>query len=146
MMKPAAPAPDTPLGVVGFVVHGQDQHPDCGKANFQFLQQIETAHAFEHQIEDRHVGWGLFDRGDRLVGAGRLSANFEVRFVDNPVAEPAADDRVVIDNQNLRPASLRGGCVCTIAHYNYAPSTTEAAVFADKTTASPTRNRACQPV
>ena len=79
-------------------VHGADRHGEAGLARGEGLDEVEAVGVAGGEVDDGH--------GGGLVGGGGLAADEEVGVGVDEVREAAADEGVVVDEED----GGAGGC------------------------------------
>ena len=71
-----------------------------GRVGFEPQQRFQPAFSRQPQVEENDVGPQLWHRFDRRLAAGHLPDELEILLRCEQAAEPLAEDRVIVDNQD----------------------------------------------
>src|SRR5690625_1568061 len=82
------------------VERGQDQAPYARVRLPDISAQVDTVAVWQHHVQHCDIGAGGRDPAPRLRAAGRLSDHLEVRLQVQDTGNTAADDLMVIDEED----------------------------------------------
>ena len=86
-------------------VHREHQHADASGVLGERVQHVEPAATRQVDVEQQHVELGVAGELAQLAVVGRLADDADVAGLVQRVAQPAPDQRVVIDDDDADHAS-----------------------------------------
>ncbi len=86
--------------IADFLVHRKHQHTRGGEVDAEVFDEFEAGAVFEAEVDDGDIGRVGDHRGEGGGGGVGLSADIEIGFEEEEIAEPVPDEGVVVDEED----------------------------------------------
>ena len=88
-----------PHGVLVLGMNAQHEDRDARVLGAQALEHLEEPRSGHGHVEEHHVGREPRERGQQLVAVHRLANHHQAGVVGDDPAQPLANDRVVVGDE-----------------------------------------------